>query len=156
VVHHSRIPVSIDSLSGLPLDPPQKTTHTNSLPLVVAIQAEYAPEPAMIPQASALATFGQLMGGTLGISVGGTVFANQLTTNLAPYAQTLGPELIKGVRQSVTVIFSLPQQLQQPVVDAYVKSVATMYITIVPCMILAGICGMFVKNWNLKTRGGGF
>jgi hypothetical protein len=123
---------------------------------VVAIQAEYAPEPALIPQASALATFGQLVGGTLGISVGGTVFANQLTTNLAPYSQVLGPELIKGVRQSVTVIFSLPQQLQQPVVDAYVKSVATMYITIVPCMFLAGLCGVFVKNWNLKTRGGSF
>jgi hypothetical protein len=123
---------------------------------VIAIQAEYAPEPAMIPQASALATFAQLVGGTLGISIGGTVFANQLTTNLAPYSQILGPQLIQGVRQSVTVVFSLPPQLQQPVVDAYVKSLSTMYITIVPCLILAGIFGMLVKNWNLKTRGGGF
>lgn len=123
---------------------------------MIAIQAEYAPEAALIPQASALATFGQLIGGTLGISVGGTVFANQLATSLAPYSQALGPELIQAVRQSVTVVFSLPPQLQQPVVEAYVKSVSTMFITIVPCLALAGLFGMLVKGWNLKTRGGGF
>lgn len=149
MVHLSRIPVSI---------PSSTPTNVDGLPnhTVIAIQAEYAPEPALIPQASALATFGQLVGGTLGISVGGTVFANQLTTNLAPYSQVLGPDLIQAVRESVTVVFNLPLVLQTPVVDAYVHSVATMFLTIIPCLFLAGVFGLIVKDWNLKTRGGGF
>lgn len=123
---------------------------------MIAIQAEYAPQPELIPQASALVSFGQLVGGTLGISIGGTIFANQLNASLAPYKEILGPELVQAVRQSVTVVFNLPPELRQPVVEAYVHSVATMFIVVVPTLVLAGIFGIIIKDWNLKKRGGGF
>ncbi|KIM25825.1 hypothetical protein M408DRAFT_73890 [Serendipita vermifera MAFF 305830] len=123
---------------------------------LIAIQAEYAPQPELIPQASALTTFGQLVGGTLGISVGGTIFANQLNSSLGPYKDVLGPELVQAVRQSVIVVFNLPPQLRQPVVEAYVHSVATMFIVVVPTLALAGVFGFMIKDWNLKKRGGGF
>ncbi len=110
----------------------------------------------MIPQASALATFGQLVGGTLGISIGGTIFANQLSSSLAPYKDALGPQLVQAVRQSVTVVFNLPPELRQPVVEAYVHSVATMFIVAVPTLVLAGVFGILVKDWNLNKRGGAF
>jgi hypothetical protein len=38
------------------------------LSLVMAVQAEYAPEPELIPQASSLLTFLQLLGGVIGIA----------------------------------------------------------------------------------------
>lgn len=123
---------------------------------MIAIQAEYAPQPEMIPQATALVAFGQLIGGTLGISIGGTIFANQLNSSLSPYRDALGPELIQAVRQSVTVVFNLPAELRKPVVDAYVHSVATMFIVIVPVLTLAGLFGTIIKDWNLKKRGGTF
>jgi hypothetical protein len=110
----------------------------------------------MIPQASSLATFAQLVGGTLGISVGGTIFANQLVHNLGPLAAELGPDTVRAVRESVIVVFHLPEPIRDQVVDAYIHSVATMFIIVVPCLLVAGLFGFTVKDWNLKIRGGGF
>ncbi|PVG01143.1 ABC transporter [Serendipita vermifera] len=121
---------------------------------LIAIQAEYDSKPALIPQASAIAAFLQLVGGTLGIAVGGTLFANELTRNLGPLVAQISPELVKGVRQSVTVIFSLPKELWEPVVDAYVAALATMFIINVPVLALAGIFGLIVRDWNLKKKNG--
>ncbi|KAG8782066.1 hypothetical protein FRC15_007600 [Serendipita sp. 397] len=130
---------------------------------LIAIQAEYAPQPELIPQASALASFGQLVGGTLGISIGGTVFANQLVHNLSKpatgggpsLASILGPELVRAVRQSVTVVFALEPRYRDPVVDAYVDAVATMFIIVVPTLGIAGLCGFIVRDWDLREREGG-
>lgn len=123
---------------------------------LIAIQAEYAPEPALIPQASSVVSFAQLVGGTLGISIGGTIFSNQLVHNLGPLAGQLGPEMVHAVRQSVIVVFQLPEPLRGQVVDAYIHSLATMFIIMVPCLAVAGLFGILVKDWNLKKRGGGF
>lgn len=123
---------------------------------MIAIQAEFAPEPALIPQASALASFAQLVGGTLGISIGGTIFSNALLKNLGPLSSQLGPQMVRAVRQSVFVVFQLPEPLRDQVVDAYIHSLSTMFIIIVPCLIVAGIFGALVRDWNLKERGGGF
>jgi hypothetical protein len=109
----------------------------------------------LIPQATALASFGQLVGGALGIAIGGTVFANQLGRNLGPLRDQLGPQLVQAVRQSVTVVFQLPQELRGPVVDAYVDALATMFIVIVPVLFLAGVFGFIVRDWNLNKRSSG-
>ena len=96
---------------------------------MIAIQTEFNDQPELIPQATAVASFAQLVGGTLGIAVAGTVFSNQLVHNLSgPTREALGPDLLCAVRQSVTVVFSLPEQLRQPVVDAYVNAIATMIV----------------------------
>ena len=122
---------------------------------VISIQAEFNDHPELIPQASAVASFAQLVGGTLGIAIAGTVFSNQLVHNLSgPIGEALGPDLVRAVRQSVTVVFNLPEQVRQPVVDAYVNAVATMFIVIVPVMGMAGIAAFMIRDWNLKERGG--
>ncbi|CCA72093.1 probable DHA14-like major facilitator; ABC transporter [Serendipita indica DSM 11827] len=122
---------------------------------LIAIQAEFNDQPELIPQASAVASFAQLVGGTLGIAVAGTIFSNQLVRNLSgPIGDALGPQLVRAVRQSVTVVFSLPAEQRQPVVDAYVDAVATMLVTIVPVMTIAGISAFAIRDWNLKERGG--
>ncbi|CAG7852158.1 Putative HC-toxin efflux carrier TOXA [Serendipita indica DSM 11827] len=119
---------------------------------VIAIQAEFDDRPELIPQASAVASFVQLVGGTLGIAIAGTIFANQLVSNLAgPVGDALGHELERAVRQSVTVIFSLPEQLRQPVVDAYVNAVATMFIVIVPAMGIAGFAAFAIRDGISKS-----
>ena len=122
---------------------------------MIAIQTEFNDQPELIPQATAVASFAQLVGGTLGIAVAGTVFSNQLVHNLSgPIREALGPDLLRAVRQSVTVIFNLPEQLRQPVIDAYVNAIATMFIMIVPTMGVAGFMAFAVRDWNIKERGG--
>ncbi|PVF94124.1 ABC transporter [Serendipita vermifera] len=120
---------------------------------MMAIQAEYADEPSLIPQASSLVTFLQLLGGVVGIAIAGTIFNNQLSETIVQYASSLPPEMVAAVKQSVTVIFSLSQELQGQVVHAYVKALDYTFIMTVPAAVLMSISSLFIKNWNLKKRG---
>jgi MFS family permease len=122
---------------------------------VMAIQAEYATEPELLPQASSLLTFLQLMGGVIGIAIAGTIFNNQLIKELAKYAGDLSPDVIEGVKQSVTVIFSLPLDQQGGVIHSYVKALDYTFILSVPCCGMATIFALFVRNWNFKERAAG-
>ena len=82
---------------------------------IVAIQSNVNPED--LPQATALVSFAQLLGGVLGISVCGTVFANELSSGLKKYA----PEApFKLVRDSVEAIYTLPVEQRAGVIHAYV------------------------------------
>ncbi|PVF94121.1 ABC transporter [Serendipita vermifera] len=120
---------------------------------VMAIQAEYADDPSLIPQASSLLSFFQLLGAAVGMAIAGTVFNNQLVKTLAQYASDLSPEMITAVKQSVTVIFTLSPDKQGPVVHSYVKALVYTFIMTVPSSVLATFFGLFMKNWNLKKRG---
>lgn len=122
------------------------------LPLM-AVQAEYAPEPELIPQASSLLTFLQLLGGVIGIAIAGTIFGNQLGSELANSG--LPAEVINGVKQSVTVIFQLPESSRGPVVTAYIKAVDYTFILAIPACVLTSLSGLLIKNWNMKTRNAG-
>ena len=121
---------------------------------IIAIQAEYADEPETIPQATSLVTFLQLVGGTVGIAVSGTVFGTKLTENLTQYVGVIPTETLQAVRQSVSVIFLLPQDLQESVVKAYIAALDFTFIVIVPASGLASLFALLIRNWNLKERGG--
>ncbi|PVF94122.1 ABC transporter [Serendipita vermifera] len=127
-------------------------TGTVFLQPLTAIQAEYADEPSLIPQASSLLSCLQFLGGAIGIAITGTVFNNQLSKTIAQYASSLSPEMITAVKQSVTVIFSLSHELQRQVVHAYVKALDYTFIMAVPVLVIMSISSLFVKNWNLKKR----
>ncbi|CCA75585.1 related to aflatoxin efflux pump AFLT [Serendipita indica DSM 11827] len=120
---------------------------------LVAIQAEYADTPALIPQASSMLTYLQLLGAVVGISIAGAVFGNQLSKNLAAYQALFGQEVIDGLKQSVTVIFMLPKLLQGIVIHAYVDALRYVFIIAVPLAGVTIISAFFIKNYNLKERG---
>lgn len=119
---------------------------------VMAIQAEYADQPDLIPQGSSLLTFLQLLGGVVAIAICGTIVNNQLVKFLAQYASDLPPEVVQAVKQSVTAIFQLPEEQRQGVIRAYVQALVYVFVFCIPAAVLAGIAAMFVKNWNVKQR----
>lgn len=82
----------------------------------------------------------------------GAVFGNQLGKGLEQYSSIIRPEVITTVKQSVTVIFSLPEPLQRIVITAYIKTVDYAFLLNVPSAGLSLIAGLFVRNWNLKER----
>jgi hypothetical protein len=86
-------------------------------------------------------------------SLAGTIFNNQLVKELGTYADQIPPDVLKAVKQSVTVIFQLPEDLQAPVVHAYVKSLDFVFIFCVPVSILTAVVAVLIKNWNMKQRG---
>lgn len=139
----------------------------------MAIQAEFAHRPDFISQASALQLFCQLLGGVVGISyvlfnihlmikyspngfffrISGTIFGNVLSSKLNSYNGQIPSEVISAVKQSVTVIFTLPKELQAPIVEAYIHALDYTFLYGVPAMGAALFFALFVRNWNLKERG---
>jgi len=107
----------------------------------------------MIPQVTSVLTFFQLLGGALGISVTGTIFANNLKSDITVYAPRLPDQLITGARQSISVVFGLPADLKNEVVVAYVHALDWVFIVGVPTMIASSLCAFLIKNHHVKERG---
>ncbi|KAG8984776.1 hypothetical protein FRB90_005115 [Tulasnella sp. 427] len=117
---------------------------------IIAIQAEYAKKPEMIPQTTSLVYFTQYFGGSLGIAIAGTIFGNRLSSFLAIYAPELPPEAVTAVKQSVEVIKTLDPELRAGVITAYSKALGYAFIIGIPGGILASVAGCLVPNFNIK------
>ena len=107
----------------------------------------------MLPQATSVLSFFQLLGGALGIAIAGTVFANKLKSNVVDYAPGLPDHLVTGVRQSISVIFDLPADLKAQVVVAYIHTLDCVFIVGVPTMIASSLCVLLINNHNVKQQG---
>ncbi|KAG9101894.1 hypothetical protein FRC06_002508, partial [Ceratobasidium sp. 370] len=120
--------------------------------VIIAIQAEYAHDEKMIPQATSLVTFTQLGGGIVGIAhvIAGAVFANKLSSSLFELAPDLPEDIVHGVKQSVTIIFTLPADQQALVIKAYVKALNYVYLIGVPVCIVASLAAFLIKDHNIK------
>jgi Na+/glutamate symporter len=84
---------------------------------VISVQADLHDTPDRIPQGTALATFFQLIGGVVGISISGTLFNNQLAKELGK--RHVSTEIVDGqsparsrLRSSLTfyVLFDQPSR----------------------------------------------
>ena len=93
-----------------------------------------------------------MLGGAIGVAIAGTIFNNQLSKELAIYAHGLPPSVVHAVKQSVTVIFELPEETRASVVTAYIKSLDYVFILAVPACGVWALLGLMVRNWNLKRR----
>ena len=84
----------------------------------------------------------QLIGGIIGIAIAGSIFSNSLAKYIPQYAPGIPPEFTTLVRQSVTVIFQLPPEVQPGVIKAYVKSVDDVFLLGVPAGALASLSAL--------------
>ncbi|CUA68868.1 Putative HC-toxin efflux carrier TOXA [Bipolaris zeicola] [Rhizoctonia solani] len=96
--------------------------------LLVAVQADVEHEK-YVPQATALVTFTQYIGGITGLGIGGSIFASKLRHNLAIYAPDTPAELLL---QSVYAIRTFPENAQGPIIEAYTQSLKWTYLLGVP------------------------
>ena len=92
---------------------------------IIAIQAEYAHRPDMVPQSTSLVNFTQLVGGIIGIAIAGTIFGNKLGSGIAQYAPDLSAETAAGVKQSVQVLYALTGPDKIAVTHAYTEALGT-------------------------------
>jgi hypothetical protein len=82
-------------------------------PQVIAVQAELHQNPDLVPQGTALVTFFQLIGGVIGISISGTLFNNQLASELGKLG--IDSSIIAAVKVTVEAIFALEGELKEVV-----------------------------------------
>ncbi|OCF54222.1 major facilitator superfamily transporter [Kwoniella mangroviensis CBS 10435] len=119
--------------------------------VLIAVQAEYHDQPALLPQATGVVSFFQLTGAAIGIGIINTVQSVFLNTEIKRLAPNVDFET---VRQSVSAIYQLPVADQPPVIDAYIISITKSFIPIIAACILALIFGAFIRNHNMLTKGG--
>jgi hypothetical protein len=123
---------------------------------VIAVQSEYAREERLIPQATSIVNFLQLIGGVVGIAyvlschhrsrcykvffrIAGTIFDNQLRHNIP---KNLPPGVAEAVVASVTAIKTLPPDVKTVIIEAYAKSLQPVFILGVPAGIMASLCAL--------------
>ncbi|KAJ7674012.1 ABC transporter [Mycena polygramma] len=118
---------------------------------IVAIQVEFKDEPKLFAQAQSVASFGQFLGGMIGLSVAEAVFSSSLTRLLARYAPDAPLAL---VRDSPTAIYTqLPAALIPGVRRAYVESLRIVYVLGVPVAALSLVAALLVKNIRIVKEG---
>ncbi|KZP30292.1 MFS general substrate transporter [Athelia psychrophila] len=118
---------------------------------LLAMQVEFKDTPALIGQASSVGSFGQFLGGTIGLGIAEPIFASELTKNLLKYAP-LAPAAI--VKESPIAIYTdIPAELIPGVVLAYCDSLRVVFVVGVPIAALALIVAMGIKNVKIEKTG---
>ncbi|KAF7372555.1 Major facilitator transporter-like protein [Mycena venus] len=111
---------------------------------IIAMQVEFEDEPKLLAQAQSVASFGQFLGGMMGLSVAEPVFASELMKFLVRYAPD-APAAI--ARDSPTTIYTvLPAALIPGVVRAYIESLRIVFVLGVPVAGLSLVAALFVQN----------
>ncbi|KAJ7657361.1 ABC transporter [Mycena polygramma] len=122
------------------------------LPVVIA-QGEFSDrDQRLVPQATPLITFLQLLGSSVGLAISGAVFQGQLRSHLA--AQNLPPALFDEVLSSVKFIFTLAQPQQSHAVGAYIAAVERVFVIGIPCGIIATLGSLMIER--KKSQDGDF
>ncbi|KAF7982462.1 hypothetical protein HWV62_28624, partial [Athelia sp. TMB] len=97
---------------------------------LLAIQVEFNDAPALLSQASSMATFGQFLGGTIGLGIAEPVFASELSRNLLKYAPNAPAQIVK--ESPVAIWTDISTDLIPGVVLAYCESLKVVFVVGVP------------------------
>ncbi|KAJ6577049.1 ABC transporter, partial [Mycena vulgaris] len=118
---------------------------------LLAMQVEFRDAPKLLAQATSMASFGQFLGGTIGLGVAEPVFSSELTKYLLQYAPEAPAEIVK---QSPTAIYTaLPAAMIPGVVKSYTEALRVVFVLGVPVAGLALIATFFIQNIRIvKTE----
>ncbi|KAH7107653.1 MFS amino acid permease [Auriculariales sp. MPI-PUGE-AT-0066] len=116
-------------------------------PPLIALQAAMP----LKDMATATATFGLIrqIGGTLAISVGGSIFASQAHTRLAELSTNINPRIIEDVRQISEI---QPPELRHAVQHALTRSLATIWLIWTPLVAVGLLCVLPIRAYTLKRQ----
>jgi EmrB/QacA subfamily drug resistance transporter len=120
--------------------------------LVLAVQN--AVERRDLGTAKGAATFLRSMGGSFGVALFGAVLSNRLATNLADMLP--GGHLPAGVSESTLrgspkVILSLPPGVRDIVIDAFARSIDTVFLAAVPIALAGFAITLLLRELPLRT-----
>ncbi|KAI5481116.1 Major facilitator transporter-like protein [Pseudohyphozyma bogoriensis] len=117
-----------------------------------AMQAEFKDSPKLVGQATGMGSFGQFLGGVVGLAVGEAVFSSELTKQLAAYVPNASAALIQVIKESPTSIrTSVPADMVSSVITAYVKALDIVFIVSLAPAVLGLGCSLLIKNINISA-----
>ncbi|KAK4052237.1 hypothetical protein OIO90_004459 [Microbotryomycetes sp. JL221] len=115
---------------------------------LLAVQADIKDEKEL-PQKTGLVTFGQLVGGTIGIAIGNTIFSNKLGSALKIYAPDAPYQLS---------IKTLSPEMKPGVIRAYVEGLNYTFLIAIAAGACATLAALPIRNLSVKGKqmmGGG-
>ncbi|GAA5974356.1 hypothetical protein JCM11641_005232 [Rhodosporidiobolus odoratus] len=115
---------------------------------IIAVQAD-CDDPEKIPQKTGLVTFSQLVGGTIGVSIGSSLFNTRLASALREYAPDAPFETVS---QSVESIKDLAEDLKPGVIHAYLLALDRVFIIGVAAGGLVILSAFLVRNISIKGK----
>ncbi|KAL5485001.1 hypothetical protein ACEPAI_7643 [Sanghuangporus weigelae] len=104
-----------------------------------------------MPTSTATVVLLRTLGGTVGISVGNTIFQSELSkrlTKIGGFSSSLGSSL----PDYTTIQQIQPDSLRQQVSHAFTRSIATIFIVWTPISSVALLLFLVVKNYSLKRN----
>ena len=105
--------------------------------------------------ATSSATFFRSIGSCLGLAIFGSIFSNQLTSNLRahlPASAHINPAALQG---SPAALANLPAAVHGPVVQAFADSLHVVFLTAFPFLLVAFVLTWFLKEVPLRKHAGG-
>jgi len=120
--------------------------------LVLAVQN--AVDKRDLGTATGAATFLRSMGGSFGVALFGAVLTNQLASNLrellpgGSLPPGVSPDTLKG---SPAAILSLPDAVRGPVIEAFARSIDTVFLIGVPIAIIGFAIALLLREEPLRT-----
>ncbi|KAJ7237563.1 putative transporter [Mycena haematopus] len=115
---------------------------------LLAVQVEFRSVPRLIGQATAMTSFSQYLGGTLGLGVAEPVFSSELTSYLLQFAPD-APVAI--VRDSPTSIHTaLPAAMIPGVLKSYTRALRIVFVLGVPMAGIALVSAFFIQNLRIE------
>jgi MFS family permease len=104
--------------------------------------------------ATGAATFLRSMGGSFGVALLGAVLTNQLASNLADLLPGgklpagVSPDTLKG---SPAVILNLPEAVRAPVIEAFARSIDTVFLVGVPIALIGFAITLLLPEVPLRS-----
>jgi hypothetical protein len=94
------------------------------------------------------------MGGTFGVAIFGTILNSQLARNLDELlpAGTTPAGGSASLLSSPERIHALPQAIREPVIEAFVRSLDTVFLAGVPVTIVAFLLALAIKELPLRAH----
>ncbi|MEC3979693.1 MDR family MFS transporter [Amycolatopsis sp. H20-H5] len=118
--------------------------------LVIAVQntADYAD----LGVATSGVTFFRSIGSAFGAAIFGTIYASQLSSNLATAlaANPLPPGVDPRVTQVPALLHQLPESISRGVINAYSESLQTVFLAAAPVGLVALLLALFLKEVPLR------
>lgn len=125
--------------------------------LVLAAQNQVAPKD--LGAASSVVTFFRSLGGAVGVSALGAVFANRVPDYVKDGITALGPKAAAALGQGgsgggIPKLSDMPAPVREVFESAYGHGVGDVFLYAAPCALLAFIVTLFIKEVALKSKSG--
>lgn len=105
-------------------------------------------------QISDIKIFRRMLGATIGISIGDTIYTTELSKRLAqvPDLSSTGVSPTGSVSSYAILSQIQPLALREQVLHAFTRSLSMIWIVSVPLAFSGLICALFVKEYSLKRH----